>query len=261
MTSPEVAVLLAAAVLTAPPPPRRRLCSGRAGSASRRPLTVAMLLAVVSTALLGPPVVACAVVPAVATGWMRRRRTVRRRRRRIEGAAVASALEVTVGELRVGAHPVHAFTAAAAESGAAVAEAFRSAAARARLGADVAAGLRSAGHGSAAPGHWERIAVCWQLAVVHGLPMSGLMRAAHRDITDRQGFSDRVDASLAGARATAATLAGLPLLGVLLGQLVGAHPVRFLFGGGGGSWLLVIGTALACLGVVWSDRIIDGLAK
>jgi len=261
MTSPAVAALLAAAVLAAPPPPRRRLGSGRAAPGSRRPVTVAILLVALSAALLGPPVAACAVVPAVVTGWMRRRRTVRRRRRRIEGAAVASALEVTVGELRAGAHPVHAFTAAAAESGAAVAEAFRPAAARARLGADVAAALRAAGHGSAAAGHWERIAVCWQLGVEHGLPMSGLMRAAHRDITDRQGFSDRVDASLAGARATAATLAGLPLLGVLLGQLVGAHPLRFLFGGGAGSWLLVIGTSLAGIGVVWSDRIIDGLAK
>jgi tight adherence protein B len=50
-------------------------------------------------------------------------------------------------------------------------------------------------------------------------------------------------------------LAGLPVLGVGLGQLIGADPVGFLLSGGVGGWLLVIGTTLACIGLLWSDRI------
>jgi tight adherence protein B len=60
---------------------------------------------------------------------------------------------------------------------------------------------------------------------------------------------------MAGARATAAVLAGLPVLGVALGQLIGAYPLRFLLSGGGGEWLLVIGVTLASCGLLWADRI------
>ena len=51
---------------------------------------------------------------------------------------------------------------------------------------------------------------------------------------------------MAGARTTAAVLAGLPVLGIGLGQLIGADPSSFLLSGGAGGWLLVIGVALAC---------------
>jgi tight adherence protein B len=46
---------------------------------------------------------------------------------------------------------------------------------------------------------------------------------------------------------------------VALGELIGAHPIRFLLGGGAGGWLLVIGVSLVVMGVAWSDLIIDRL--
>ena len=92
----------------------------------------------------------------------------------------------------------------------------------------------------------------------HGLAIAALMRAAQRDIVERQRFSARVTAGMAGARATAAILAGLPVLGVLLGQLIGARPLSFLLSGSAGGWLLVVGSTLACGGLLWSDRIIGG---
>ncbi len=60
---------------------------------------------------------------------------------------------------------------------------------------------------------------------------------------------------MTGARTTAAVLAGLPLLGVGLGQLIGAEPVTSCCRAGSGGWLLVIGVALACGGLLWSDHI------
>ena len=89
----------------------------------------------------------------------------------------------------------------------------------------------------------------------HGLAIATLMQTAQRDIVERERFSARVDAGMAGARTTAAVLAGLPLLGVGLGELIGADPLSFLLSGGVGGWLLVIGVTLACCGLLWSDRI------
>jgi tight adherence protein B len=173
---------------------------------------------------------------------------------------MASALEVLIGELRVGAHPARAFTIAAAESSdGPVGISLQRVAARARLGADVTAGLLAAQKHSAVPAYWRRLAVFWELSAQRGLGLAILMQAAHHDIIDRQKFTERLRAALAGARATAVILAGLPVLGVILGELIGAHPVRFLLGGGGGGVLLVIGTGLIALGLGWADRIIGRL--
>lgn len=190
-----------------------------------------------------------------ATLLTRRRLEVRRRAGIQEASALQDALDVLVSELRVGAHPVFAIGVAAKESHGRVAEALGSVAARAVLGADVVAGLRAAAHRSTSPDHWETLAACWRLAQTHGLAIATLMQAAQRDILARERFRGRVEAGMAGARATAAILAGLPLLGVLLGQSMGAHPLSFLLSGGAGGWCLVLGSALICCGLLWSDRI------
>jgi tight adherence protein B len=246
------ALLLAAAVLTTPPPVRHHLrapAAGRSRPVARVAVAPMLVVAVAAVALAGPPALAtaCAVV-AAATEMRRRRR------------AMAAALDILIGELRVGAHPLRALAVAAAESDGEVGLALRAVAARAHLGADVPAGIRSIGADSSLPVYWDRLAVFWQLAADHGLAMSTLMGAAHRDILDRQRFAERTRAALAGARATAVILALLPALGVLLGQIVGAHPLRFLLGSGPGGVLLVLGVGLACAGMVWADRIVDRVA-
>ncbi|OBK31052.1 hypothetical protein A5634_14470 [Mycobacterium asiaticum] len=252
-------VLMALALLVLPGSPRRRLVTPARGG-RRVPLGTRAAVGgcgcVFAAAVLVMPmttVLAGAVL--VATVGLRYRRRRRDRRGIGEARALEAGLEVLVGELRVGAHPVRAFDTAADETVGLVSSALRAVAARARLGADVAGGLRAAAASSALPTQWERLAVCWQLAADHGLAIATLMRAAQRDIAERQRFSAKVTSGLAGARATAAILAGLPVLGVLLGQLLGARPLRFLFGAGG--WVLVIGVGLACAGLLWSDRISD----
>lgn len=210
-----------------------------------------------AAALVLPVTTVLSIAVVATTGGLRHRRHRRVRRAAVEGHALQTALEVLVGELRAGSHPVRAFRVAADDTGGAVAVSLRSVAARARLGADVAAGLAAAARSSALPGQWERLALCWRLATDNGLGIATLMRAAQRDLAERQRFSARVSSSMAGARATAAILAALPVLGVLLGQLIGARPLRFLLSGHAGGWLLLIGSALACVGLLWSDRIAD----
>jgi tight adherence protein B len=260
MTGPAGGALtLALAVTMLPSTPHRRLAAVH--SAGRRTPRVAVgwivgCLALPVTVLL-PLTSVVAVGMAIATVGLRCHRRNRRRDSAAENQTLQSAMDVLIGELRVGAHPVRAFTVAAAETDGTVATAFRAVAARARLGADVAAGLRGAGRFSTLPAQWDRLAVCWQLAAEHGLGMSVLMRAAQRDIAARQRFSTQLTAKLAGARATSTILATLPVLGVLLGQLIGAEPLRFLLSGHGGGWLLIAGTTMACGGLLWSDRITE----
>jgi tight adherence protein B len=257
--STAAALMLSLAVVVLPSSPRRRLTSTQ--PARRRvPLAFAWCAAgctAVAAGILLPMTTVIAAVVLATTAALCYRRRRRGRRAMDESRTLETALDVLVGELRVGAHPAHAFCVAADETGGTVAASFRAVAARARLGANVSAGLRGVAGSSALPAHWDRLAVCWQLACDHGLAISTLMRAAKRDIAERQRFSMRVISGMAGARATAAILAGLPVLGVLLGQLIGAQPLRFLLSGHAGGWLLVVGLTLACAGLLWSDRITD----
>jgi tight adherence protein B len=262
MTGATAAALsLSSALLVVPSSPRRRL--GAVGPDWRRARIgrqgAACMAAggALAAAVLLPLPTALALFAVAATAGSRYRRRRRMRRTVDEGRSLEAALDVLVGELRVGSHPVRAFEIAAAETAGAVGTSLHAVAARAKLGADVTAGLRAAERSSALPAHWDRLAVCWQLATDHGLAIATLMRAAQRDIAERQRFSVRVASGMAGARATAAILAGLPALGVLLGQLIGARPLSFLLGGGAGGWLLVVGSALACAGLLWSDRITE----
>ncbi|MFZ1162564.1 type II secretion system F family protein [Mycobacterium sp.] len=263
MTGPAAAAFaLSVAVVVLPSSPRRRLARGGRG---RRPfpahaaawLTVCALAV---SAVLLPLTTVFAV--AIVAGTM----SLRYRRRSCAGRGIAesreleTAIDVLVGELRVGAHPAAAFAVAAEETSGPVSGACRAVAARARLGADVTAGLRGVATASALPTQWERLAVCWQLAADHGLAMSALMHAAQRDIAERQRFSGQVRSGMAGARATAAILAGLPVLSALMGELIGARPVAFLLGGRLGGVLLVIGLVLVCGGLLWADHITDRAA-
>ncbi|MGB2720736.1 MAG: secretion protein F, partial [Rhodococcus sp. (in: high G+C Gram-positive bacteria)] len=100
-----------------------------------------------------------------------------------------------------------------------------------------------------------RLAAAWRVADEHGLALAELLDAVREDMLGRRRFRERTDASLAGARATALVLAGLPILGVALGQLMGANPLQILLGGGLGGMLLLIGTALGCAGLLWTDAI------
>ncbi|MFC7675021.1 type II secretion system F family protein [Mycolicibacterium sp. GCM10028919] len=258
-TAAVAALALASAVLLAPTSPRTRLVrlEARRRTLGRGPVTAAALAALGILAAVVPiPVVAAAAVLAATLG--RRTLASRRHGRRSEEAGVLqSGLAVLIGELRVGAHPVAAFETAARETHGPVAAALSDVAARARLGADVGSGLLAVADGSASPVYWERLSACWGLAQAHGLAIATLLRTAQRDIVERERFASRVRAGMAGARATAAILAGLPMLGIGLGQLIGADPVRFLLSDGLGGWLLLVGTGLVCAGLLWSDGIVN----
>ncbi|WP_280233326.1 hypothetical protein [Nocardia cyriacigeorgica] len=213
---------------------------------------VGAVLACACALILGIGPLTAAVMLA-ATVVFRGRRSGRDRRHVTECGYLLDALESVIGELRVGAHPSAAADAAARDAKGIAAQAFAVGAARGRLGGSGADGLSRPD--SVIAGELNRVADAWRVAEHHGLALAELLDAARTDLIGRIRFRGRTTAALAGARATATVLAGLPLLGVGLGQLMGAAPLHVLFAEPAGALLLPLGTALACAGLLWSDEI------
>ncbi|NKX89182.1 type ii secretion system integral membrane subunit [Nocardia coubleae] len=184
---------------------------------------------------------------------VRNRRGRAERERRQECAHLLAGLEAVVGELRVGAHPSAAAESAAGESRGEAARVLAISAGRSRLGGSGADGLVHPD--SVVAEELSRIATAWRVAEQHGLALAELLSAARTDLLARTRFRDRTESALAGARASATVLAGLPLVGVGLGQLMGAAPLSVLFASPAGEFLLPLGTALACCGLLWTDVI------
>lgn len=224
-------------------------------AAPRRTLSTvgAGLLGASAGALLGGPLPAVAAAVIAITGhrrWRARRSALRAAR---AASALGAALEVLIAELRVGAHPAAACAVAAEEVDGPVAVVFAEAAARARLGASAADGLHSSDPGLDA--ELDRVAAAWRVAEERGVALAELLDAVRRDLAGRRRFRSRTEAALAGPRATASVLAGLPLLGIALGQAIGAAPVALLLRDTTGGVLLLAGTVLVCAGLSWSGHI------
>ncbi|MGL4305569.1 MAG: type II secretion system F family protein [Mycobacteriaceae bacterium] len=178
-----------------------------------------------------------------------------------EVATLSKGLELLIAELRIGTHPVDAFSIAAQECShnldSDIPRVFLESAARAKLGGDVPSGIAHSAYCNELAEDWNRIAVAWSVSESHGLPIADLLEAVRLDVVERQKFSNRTESGLAGARATAGILAVLPIVGIMLGQFMGAEPLKILMFGGVGGWLLLIGVTLACLGLIWSDWITE----
>jgi tight adherence protein B len=138
----------------------------------------------------------------------------------------------------------------------------RDIAATARLGGNVAA--LGAHHGrpeSALHGPFGRVARAWALAERHGVGLAELLDAVRTDLEHRAAFVRDVESKMAGPRATAAVLSGLPVLGVVLGETSGADPLGVLAGRPAGQVLLVVGTLLLCVGMMWTVRLTDVVVR
>ncbi|MFF8643435.1 type II secretion system F family protein [Streptomyces sp. NPDC015345] len=129
--------------------------------------------------------------------------------------------------------------------------------AAARFGGDVPGALVEAAREPGAEGLLG-LAACWRVAVDRGAGLAaGLERLEGALRVERDQRAD-VNAQLAGARSTAAMLAGLPVLGLLMGSALGAEPLRVLLHTGAGLGCLVAGGVLEGAGVWWALRIVRG---
>ncbi|HET6816681.1 MAG TPA: type II secretion system F family protein [Mycobacteriales bacterium] len=256
MTGLVAALAAAAGVATWPSARRHRLrvvCSGAPTLRSRDGLLVVALVQLAALMLGVPGLVTGALVgAAVVSAVLRRRADGRLRARRQD--AVVDVVFALAAELRAGRTPAQALAGAAESTD--VLRAHLSDAARAvRSGTPAAEPLRALSQLRGCE-VFASVGAAWQVteqaggAVAEVLDRLGATLDA--DAADRRAF----DAALAGPRASMTLLAGLPVLGLLMGQSVGAHPLRLLLHQPVG-WALLTGAGLLeAVGVLWSRRLV-----
>ena len=218
---------------------------------------LAMAGACVGWSVLGP---GGAVANAVLcmTCWRRwhSRRADKRRTQVTEG--MVGALGALVAELRIGAHPATAAERAAIDAEPLAAKAMTTVASAARLGGDVDRALqRSAEAEPSLAGVLGQVGQAWRLAGRHGVPLAEVLESVRTDLDQRLRFTRQVHARMAGPRASAAVLAVLPELGVLLGEAIDARPLHVLADTTIGQVLLAVGATLICSGVLWSAKLTE----
>ena len=96
----------------------------------------------------------------------------------------------------------------------------------------------------------------WAVSARSGAPVATVLDRMEQDLRARIRQRREVAAQLAGARATAALLAFLPVLGIGLGTAMGARPLQVLFGAPAGQISLVVGVGLDAVGVLWTAGIV-----
>ena len=206
-------------------------------------------------ALAGPVAAVLAVVAGL--GLLR----VRARRRRDaeagrERAGALHACGLLAGELATGRTPAEALAASAEVACGPVQGALRAGASAAHLGGDVPGALVAHADRSAVPGVLRSLAACWQVCAQSGGGLSAAVLRLEEGLRGDAAQRRRVDAELAGPRATAALLAVLPGGGMLLAAGVGADPLHVLLETPVGLVCLVLGLGLDGLGLLWTDRLV-----
>lgn len=177
---------------------------------------------------------------------LRSRAAAVRKRRATRNAELIDAF---AAELGAGVLPAHALVHLAEDT-----PELAATAAAARLGGDVPHALRLAAELPGAEVLGE-LASAWEVSERSGAPMATVLdRLAERMRDDRE-LRREIDAGLGPARSTARIMAVLPLFGLGMGAGAGADPVHILLGTLPGAVCLAAGAGLACVGVLWVERI------
>ena len=178
----------------------------------------------------------------------------RQRTRQSSSEALITGLTGVVAELKAGAPAPQAAANAATDCPPPASDVLKAIAATANLGGDVTRTLHDL-----APEHphlaLPQLARAWQVSTRHGVPLAEVLDATRQDLTQRAAFTRQLESQLAGPRASAAVLAALPLLGLLLGQASGAEPAHVLLATAPGQTLLVLGALLTATGLRWTTRL------
>lgn len=172
-----------------------------------------------------------------------------RRRARAGRAAVAEAVGLMAAELRAGVLPQRVLSGLAPEFP------FLAAASRtADLGGDVPAALRLE---AVVPGREQlgELSSAWMVAERAGAPLAQVLDRLEASARDDREIEREVQSGVAPARATGRLMAILPAVGLMLGTGMGSDPVELLTSTVPGALCLAAGSACACAGVAWVNRI------
>lgn len=198
-----------------------------------------------------PLLAGCLALPLVRR---RLRAAARRRTSERHQAAVVELCTFVAGELRAGLQPEQALLAA---EGCGLRAAGPAVSAAARYGGDVPAAFRAAATRPGAEG-LRGVAACWQVAREGGSALADWLERVAAALDAERDQRAEVTAQLAGPRATAAVLTLLPPFGLLLGEAMGATPLRVLLHTPAGLGCLAAGLALESAGLAWVARLVRG---
>jgi tight adherence protein B len=106
-----------------------------------------------------------------------------------------------------------------------------------------------------------RIAAAVGLSARTGASLDGVVTAVEDDLRARHRLGLELRSAVAGPRASALLLAGLPVLGLAMGSGVGADPWSVLTRTGTGQVLLVAGVGLEVAGIAWTRRLVDRVLR
>jgi tight adherence protein B len=190
------------------------------------------------------PAAACAAM--LATAAVVARQAAQRRAADAAARGRADAIGLVVAELRAGSRPEQALRAAAEIDRTA---GWRDAADVMAVDGDPAEVLaRAAG--------LDGVAHAWRVAARAGAPLADVLARIADDHRAELDQRSAVHAALAGAHASAAVVAVLPVVGVVLGATMGLHPISILLHTPVGQLLCCLGTAFDAAGVLWTGRIV-----
>ena len=190
----------------------------------RRGLLGAVVVATVAAVALGGPV---AGVAAAAYGALAARAVVRHRARRERSAdrtRLLDALGAAAADLRAGLPVTRALPAP----------------------------------GPAQDPLWSRVTAASVVAERTGAPLADVIERIEADARSADRAEAAAAAQLAGARATAWLLAGLPAGGIALGYAIGADPLAVLLHTPVGAACAVGAVALQLAGLAWANRLNRG---
>jgi tight adherence protein B len=261
------AALVAAVTVWRGSPAASRLRSWHPAGRDRRSETTRV--AVIGAGLLAGGVAAVVVgispvavglvvggVGAVA-GTLRARR--RSQQRTEESTAVVEVTFALASELRAGRTPTESLAAVIPVAGA-IAEPLRlahRAAAAGESAADVLAGAAS----NAGLDRLRPVAAAWRVAETAGGRVAPVLERLGEAMDADLQLRRELDASLAGPRATMLLLAVLPAFGILLGEAMGADPLKLLLRRPIGWGLMLVAGGLDVVGVWVLRRITAGATR
>jgi len=101
------------------------------------------------------------------------------------------------------------------------------------------------------------LAAAWQVSERTGASMTTSLEDLSDNLNAERELGRTVTTELAATRLTGRLLALLPAVGLALGYVVGGDPLAYLTGSEPGLGCLAVGTALAVVGVVWSEKLAD----
>ena len=208
----------------------------------------ALTAAVLAVLIAGGFVLAGAAAAAAGAGWVLVRDGIARKQDAERRRDLRLGLRVLIGELEAGARPPVAL-AAAGEAAPRYADVFGAA-------AGAASGAADAGAVLVAQRETRPIGLAWQLGADTGTALAAVLDRVAADLHAEQEHRHTVETVLAGPRASALLLAGLPLVGIALGAAMGARPLSVLTATAGGQSLFLVGVLLDVAGLLWMRRLL-----